>query len=253
MGGMAGMGGMPAGMGGMMGGAGMGGMPAGMGGMDAGMVGMDAGMGGMMGGAGMGGAGMGGMNGGAGMGGAGMGGMGGGPSQTATGVERLTLPFSAVNQGQRYNVYNRTAMGGNPAMPYDLSGATLTIRVYAPGATGGDLSIFFRSVGGMDTTPTKYGLSTLTAGFTDIVITVPAMTATYNPAMTEIIRIEAESDPAFGSSWASPTIVIIDSIVSSNGVVNAPFDTDPPAGVFMSSGFRQTVPNAMNVWAATYP
>jgi hypothetical protein len=253
MGGRGGMGGMAAGMGGMaagMGGMGAGGMAAGMGGMGAG--GMAAGMGGMGAGgmaAGMGGMGAGGMA--AGMGGmaAGMGGMGGGPSTTATGVERISIPLTAADQGQRYNVQNTVGTS-----TYDLSGATLTIRAYAPGATGGDLSVFFRSAGGADTTPIKVALSTITGGFTNVPITVPVASGSYNPVMTEIIRIEVEAGGgAFGSAWLNPTLVVVDSIVSSNAVVNVPFDAAPAGNVFSSSGARNGPAGTSNTWTAAYP
>jgi hypothetical protein len=247
---MAGAGGAGAGGAGA-GGAGAGG--AGAGGAGAGGAGAGgAGAGGAgAGGAGAGGAGAGGAGaGGAGAGGAGAGG-GGGSGPTATGVMRLSLPFTASGQGQRYNVQNRT----NPSAPYDMSGQTLTIRVYAPGATGGDLSVFFRSLGGTDTTPVKVPFTMMTAGFVDISIPVPAMTATYNPVMTEIIRIEPETDPAFGSSWTNPTLIVLDSIVSTSGTVNIPFNTDPGAGspIFSSSGARPGPTGTTTTWAAAYP
>jgi hypothetical protein len=168
------------------------------------------------------------------------------------GVEILSLPFTAAGQGQRYNAQNTTLPPPQVGTTYNLSGQTVTIRVYAPGATGGDLSVFFRSNSGANSVATKVALSTMTAGFTDVVINVPVAGGGYDPALTDVIRIEPETDPAFGSSWLNPTIIVIDSIVSSNGVVDIPFTTAPTGSVFSSSGARPLA-GSTNVWANLYP
>ncbi len=178
-----------------------------------------------------------------------------GPVTTATGVEKLTEPIGVgdgggVADGQRYNIMNRAGTS-----TYDLSGGqTLNIRAYAPGAIGGDISVFFRSLGGADTTPTKVALSTLTSGFVNVPIPVPAATATYNPAMTEIIRMEIEAGGgAFGTTWQTPaTFIYIDSIISTNGVVSLPFNAAPAIADFASSGARQLA-NSANDFLATFP
>ena len=261
---MAGMGGAGmAGAAGMMGGAGMGGAGmAGMGGAGMGGAGM-AGMAGMMGGAGMGGAGMAGMGGAgmagmAGMAGAGMAGMAGagGAGNTATGVMRLSVPLMTAStattpgDGQRYNVQNRSA---NPPAPYDMSGATLTIRAYAPDAIGGNLAVFFRSNSGTDSPIQRVGLSTLNGGFVNVDVLVPAATGNFNPTLVDVIRIEVEANMAFGTSFQSPaTIVYIDSITSSNSAVNLPFNTNPMPLEFGSSAARP-LGGSMHTWLATYP
>ena len=163
------------------------------------------------------------------------------PATTATGVEMLTVPLVAIGDGQRYNAQNRAGVS-----TYNLSGQTLTIRAYAPGAVGGDMSVFFRSLGGVDTTPTKVGLSTLTSGFIDVAIPVPAAGANFDPTMVEIIRIEIEADAAFGATFQTPaTIVYIDSIISTNAVVSLPFNTAPAGTDFASSGARPLANSAL--------
>jgi hypothetical protein len=259
-----GAGGATAGAGGAIGGAGgdtggTGGATAGTGGATAGTGGATAGTGGAGGAsAGTGGAtaGAGGSGGAAGTGAGGTGGSGGaagaGGAVSATGVMMLSVPLTATGQGQRYNVNNTTVA---PATTYDLSGATLTIRAYAPGALGGDLSIFLTStMTGGSSVAMQVGLSTLTTGFVDIVVPVPAASAGgYDPALTDVIRIEVEAGAAFGTAWQTPaTIVYIDSVISSNGAVNDPFDTNPPFGTFGSSGARQVTNSAFS-WLATYP
>ena len=185
-------------------------------------------------------------------GGGGATGTGGAPATTASGVEKLSVPLTAVGQGQRWNVDNNTASGS----PYDLSGATVTFRVYAPNAIGGDLNIFFSSGTGTASGPAlQVGLSTITAGYTNIPVAVPAAVAGgFDPTAVTIIRLEVEAAAAFGSTFqAGATIVYVDSIVSSNGVVNEPFDAAPTgATAFASSGARPLT-GSTNTWMATAP
>jgi hypothetical protein len=174
---------------------------------------------------------------------------GGGVVTTATGVETLTVGLTANGQGQRYNAQNRSS----PSAPYDLSGQTLTVRVYAPGAIGGDLSIFFRSTSVADSPATLVALSAVTAGFSDLVIPVPAATGGFDPTLVDDIRIEVEAGGQFGSTFQSPaTIVYIDSITSSNGAVALTFDTTPAQLDFATSGVRQ-VTGASASWTASVP
>jgi hypothetical protein len=176
-----------------------------------------------------------------------------GPVTSATGVEMVSVPLVMTGTGQRYNIQNRT----NPSAPYNLSGQTLTIRAYAPGAIGGDLSVFFRSPSVTDSPATKVALSSITSGFTDVQITVPAATGNFDPTMVDVIRIEVESDATFGTTFQSPaTIVYFDSITSSNGAVMLPFNTAAGATDFASSGAR-TVPGDAGstgpTFLATFP
>ena len=172
-----------------------------------------------------------------------------GPVRTATGVEKLTVPLTTNGQGQRFNVQNRT----NPTMPYDLSGATVTFRAYAPCAIGGDLSLFFRSNSAADSPPTRVALSTLTNGFVDIVVTVPPATGSFDPTLVDVIRIEVEADGAFGSTFRSPaTVVYIDSVVSSNSAVTQLLDVQPTTSDFLNSGARP-LDGSTFLWISMYP
>jgi hypothetical protein len=163
----------------------------------------------------------------------------------------LSVPLAASGDGQRFNVNNTTTA---PATTYDLTGATLTIRAYAPNALSGDLNIFFTASAAGTSAAMQVGLSTLTAGFVDIAVPVPAaVQGGFNPALTDVIRIEVEAGADFGVGWQAPaTIVYIDSIVSSNGAVNDLFDTNPPFGTFGSSGARPLAGSTFS-WMATYP
>jgi hypothetical protein len=161
----------------------------------------------------------------------------------------VSVPLANNGQAQRYNVQNQT----NPSTPYSLAGATITIRAYAPGAIGGDLSVFCRSTSTTDSPKTRIALNTLKNGFTNVVITVPAATGGYDPALTDVCRIEIESDAAYGTTFQTPaTIVYFDSVTSSNGTMTQLLNAAPGPTEFASSG-AQTVANSSNSWQATYP
>jgi hypothetical protein len=176
----------------------------------------------------------------------------------ATGVEMVSVPLAATGQGQRYNVQNRTV----PDVPYNLSGQTLTIRAYAPGAIGGDMSVFFRSsipvdgaaTGAVDSMATKVALNTITSGFTNVQILVPAAAGGFDPSMVDIMRIEIEADATFGATFQTPaTIVYFDSITSGNGAVNLTFDVAAGGNDFANSGARPLTGSTGPTFQATFP
>jgi hypothetical protein len=154
-----------------------------------------------------------------------------------------------TGQGQRFNVQNLS----NPSTPYNLSGATLVIRAYAPGAVGGDLSVFFRSTSTTDSPAMKIALSTLTSGFVDVSVPVPAATGNFDPTMVDVVRIEVEADANYGTTFQTPaTLVYLDSVTSSNSADSQLFTTTPSGTDFATSGARQ-VAGSTATWAATYP
>jgi hypothetical protein len=161
----------------------------------------------------------------------------------------LTVPLAAPGQGQRYNAHHT---GSDESS--DLLGATLTLRVYAPGATGGNLHVFCTSRNLADGVATDIALSSLTEGFQDIDIPVPApVPGGFQPRRVFIIRVEVEAGPGFGDSWQSPaTVVYIDSIISSNGVISDTFDTSPSSRTFGSVDVR-AVPNSTLAWLPNIP
>ena len=140
----------------------------------------------------------------------------------------------------------------------NLTGATLNIVAYAPGAIGGNLHVFFGSLNNttvVDSAATDVALSTLTSGFKTVSIPVPAASGNYTPANVVIIRIEIEAGAAFGTTFQAPaTIVYFDSISASNAAFNDTFTTDPTgcSTIFCNSGARQLTGSA-NAWQAAYP
>ena len=173
-----------------------------------------------------------------------------GASMTATGLAVLTVPLTAAGQGQRYNYEN---YNGRTPDHYDLTGATLNIVACAPGATGGDLSIFFTTNARVDSPTFNVPLSALTSGFETISIPVPDATANgYDPSIIFVIRIEVEAGAAFGTSWQTPaTVIYVDSISTSNGVFNDTFDLTVDGSVVLAtSGVRAG--NGTVTWTSAY-
>jgi len=180
-----------------------------------------------------------------------------GPTTTASGVAVFTVPLAASGDGQRFIYRNNTPSGTT----YNLSGATLDIVAYAPGATGGDLHVFFASgtsTTNYSSTATDVALSTLATGFRTVKIPVPsAVSGAFDPTLILVTRIEVEAGSGFGTSWKTPaTVVYIDSISSSNGVLRDTFDTtimpDGSTNILANSGAR-TVTGFSLGWLATYP
>jgi hypothetical protein len=174
-----------------------------------------------------------------------------GASTNATGVAVLTVPLTTASQGKRFNWQDYNYQGRTPNY-YDLTGATLNIVACAPGATGGDLNIFFTTNYG--NSPTfKVPLSAITSGFQTVSIPVPGATSTgYDPATILVTRIEVEAESAFGTSWETPaTIVYIDRISTSNGLFNDTFDSPADPGTLQGSGARPLTGSTLT-WLSSF-
>lgn len=172
-----------------------------------------------------------------------------GAAMTAAGIAVLTVPLTAVGQGQRYNWENKNSSG---LVPANLAGATMNIVACAPGATAGNLHIFFSAgVTGADSPSFDVALSQLNAGFETISIPVPDAVGSFDPTSVLVTRIEVEAGTGFGTSWQTPaTIVYIDSISTSNGVFKDNFDTAVDYGVLATSGVRSG--NGTVTWVGSY-
>ena len=170
----------------------------------------------------------------------------GGNSTSASGVAVLTVPLTLIGQAQRYNYQNLDGIGF-----YDLTGATLDIVAYAPAAIGGNLHVFFTTPNLVDSTAFDVELSTLTTGFQTISIPVPAASGGFNPAMIMVTRIEVEAGSVFGTTWQTPaTIVLIDSISTSDGRLNDTFNAE---ALPLEHSGALSVPGATITWLSDYP
>ena len=127
------------------------------------------------------------------------------------GVAVLSVPFTGATQAQRFaELFPPSA---------DLEGTTLTVRAYAPGATGGTLLIYLSdtasnsSVGVLQT-----DLTTLAAKWIDLTIPV-ATGGAFNAKSVKQVNLEVNAGPGY----ANPTVVFVDGIRSSNLAVNDTF------------------------------
>jgi hypothetical protein len=165
-------------------------------------------------------------------------------------VVKVLVPLSAGGQGQRYNLLHQGTTN-NPALPVNLEGTSLVIRAYAPNAINGNLSIFF--LGGADSASTLVPLSTLSAGFTDVTVPVPAASGTYDPTAITVIRVEVETPAGNMGPWEQPaTVVYFDSFTSVNDSLTDTFDTNPIPELFGNSGAR-TVPGSLEKYLTAAP
>jgi hypothetical protein len=163
----------------------------------------------------------------------------------ANGVAVLTVPLTNPGQGQRFNYENHDGSGS-----YNLTGATLKIVACVPGATGGNLHVFFTTADRIDSTAANVALSTLTTGFTTVGIPVPAVSGGFDPATIMVIRIEIEAGSAFGTRWQTPaTVVYIDSISTSDGRFNDTFDSG--SAPLQYSGSRAVSASTLT-WVSDY-
>jgi hypothetical protein len=156
---------------------------------------------------------------------------------TADGLAVMSIPFTAAGQGQRY---------ADKFTLVNLSGATLTLRVYAPGATNGYMNVLFVDAsfaqGAAVTTP----FTTLSAGWTDV--SIPAQSGSYDP--TSIYQISIEFYTSGTGPWLNPTVIYLDGVRSSNLAVNDTFDTSKGNMVTSSLLF---VSGSSLGWTASIP
>jgi hypothetical protein len=117
-----------------------------------------------------------------------------------------------------------------PSLP-NLTDDTLTVRLYAPGATGGTITFYTSDADFTAGATVQLPLSSLSSGWVDVKVAVGHLAGTYDPSVvTQLnIQIVAEGTPPY----TSPTLVYVDAIWSNNGLVNDTFDAS--AGQFTKS------------------
>jgi hypothetical protein len=125
----------------------------------------------------------------------------------ATGLAVFTIPFTAAAQIQRYSAVHATERR-------DLTGDVLHVRLYAPGATAGSVTINLFDNAGPPGVSSVVDLTTLNSGWVTLSIPVPAATADWNPAETGNVNFDVSSGTT--GPWANPTIIYVDRIWSNN-------------------------------------
>src|SRR6478736_708646 len=152
------------------------------------------------------------------------------------GIAVLTTPFHAANDKTRFSDIF-------PGGPLDLTGFTVKMRVYAPGATGGTATFFVSDASSMFGSEVSVDLIALSQKWTDVTIPVAGVN-TKTVKQANILLTAA--DPI-----ANPTVVYVDSVRVSNQLVNETFDSN--FGGFARSGLVFADKDAAVTWTAAMP
>lgn len=134
----------------------------------------------------------------------------------AQGLTKLTVPFTASGQTHRY--------GDKLAIQPSLLNATLTFRAYAPGATAGLMTVYLIDQDYSPSTFSNFALASMSTGWTDLKVPVGGVLGSYDPSAIYQVTIEVLSSSQ--ATWTAPCVIYLDSIRSSNGTWNEPFDAD---------------------------
>lgn len=152
------------------------------------------------------------------------------------GIAVLSTPLNASGDQTRFSdVF--------PGFPLDLTGSSVRIRVYAPGATGGTLTLFLSDTASGFGSQVVLDLTTLSQNWTDVVVPVAGI----NPTLVKQANLLVVAD---GTTFANPTVLYVDSVRASNQRVNETFDGD--VGGFVKSSIV-AVAGASVSWTATMP
>ncbi|HYQ16737.1 MAG TPA: hypothetical protein VEQ58_13290 [Polyangiaceae bacterium] len=144
-----------------------------------------------------------------------------------SGVAVLSVPLP---EGTDFGAAQRFADLFPPSA--NLNGASVTVRVYAPGATGGTLVVFVSdTASAFSPRVVTTDLADLSEKWTDI--TVPVVSAgAFDATIVKQVNIEVH---AGAGPWTDPTVVYVDGVHSSNGVVKDTFGTS--FGNMVTSGY----------------
>lgn len=158
----------------------------------------------------------------------------------------MSVPITMENTGQGVLIHY------DP--PIDLTGATIAIRLRAPGAIGGALQIYAQDVRDM----ADYSFYVLLSAYpemTDVSYKIPAASASYDPSKIRQVFVSIVSATAKPSctqpscSWRQPTLLEIDSIAFDNAPAGAPGPYTFDTGVSqMSLSSYQPTPGSTLTW-----
>ncbi|HET9959188.1 MAG TPA: hypothetical protein VFQ61_32085 [Polyangiaceae bacterium] len=155
------------------------------------------------------------------------------------GLVKLTIPFTAAAQVQRY--------GNKFATNIDGSNSAFGMRLYAPGALGGSLFVYPTDSSASSPGPgVTVPLKRFSEGWADLEIPVGNLSDPFDPANLYQLTIEVESGTA--GPWLNPTVIYVDSIWSTNGLVRDTFDTT--LGRMVASTLT-TVAGSTMTWVAS--
>jgi hypothetical protein len=152
----------------------------------------------------------------------------------------LSVPITEASTAQRF-------ADKFEALP-DLTNGTLTLRLYAPEATGGELKLY---VGDEDFTGgggALVALNTLATKWTDVVVPIGGASGAFDPVAISQLNIEVTAGTT--GPWKNPTVIYVDRIWSSNGLVNDTFDATK--GGFVASSLM-VIAGSTLTWTDAMP
>jgi hypothetical protein len=158
----------------------------------------------------------------------------------AHGLVAWSVPLTANGQIQRY--------ADRPLSPWSLTGAEMIVRMYAPGATGGDVAVYETDQTSQNGPGQVVSLSVLATGWTDIVLPPATSAMTFDPTMVKQVTFEIQANG--NGPWANPTVVYVDSVRASNVAIDDTFDSD--IGTMVTSTLL-TVPGSNMSWVPAVP
>lgn len=142
------------------------------------------------------------------------------------GVAKLSVPLTASGQVHRF-------ASKFPKLP-NLTNGELIVRLYAPGATGGELNLYPNDA---DYSGLPAGVVVpfveLSRGWTDVKVLVGGVNGAFDPTVVSQISIEFNASGA--GPWTNPTVLYIDGVRSADGAINDTFDTSINSVVSSSS------------------
>ena len=151
------------------------------------------------------------------------------------GIAVLSTPLNAAGDQTRFSDIF-------PGYPLDLTNSTVRVRVYAPGATGGNIKFFVNDNASTFGAEVSVSLSSLNQKWTDVIVPVSGV----NPKIVKQLNMLITAEGTF----ANPTVVYVDSVRTTNQLVNETFDAS--FGGFTKSGLI-AVMGASVSWTPTMP
>jgi hypothetical protein len=129
-----------------------------------------------------------------------------------------------------------------------LEGGSVTVRVYAPGATGGTLELFLNDYGSQfSPTLITTNLKDLSDKWVDISVPI-AMLGSFNA--NNVKQINLDVNAVGPGPFLNPTVVYVDHIHTSNRLIDDGFDTS--TGTMVKSSLT-TIAGSSLTWAPSVP
>ena len=157
------------------------------------------------------------------------------------GVIQMKVPLASSSDNQRY--------ADKFTQVPNLLGATITLRLYAPGATGGQINIYLSDADFTGSSGVLVPLADLANAWKDVTLVVGGSAGGFFDP-TEVKQVNLEIQGSGSGPFASPTIVYLDGVRTSNNAVAHTFDTS--VGDFVQS-MSQMVSGSTLAWMTAMP